>query len=352
MKNKILKNGFGYLLSLIGVIFIALQFKTTAGLTLSELKTQPLFYIFYALTFFYFSALFIQSILGKLKWKITSIHLSISVVLLLINFILFNGNFLITSSFSSWLHYFFLLAILSFLLIPYHLFLPNYVRFCHLFFMGLTVQLAIYFTVLLFPSYTGILLTGFLFGFSLLGFVPLLLLIFILQFFIRNHRKSSLKILFLSVGFAAISISFYLFQWQRMDKKLQAIDTLESTTHFPVNSFTEKIIMGEFVYDSFGQFWENGRQTTSLTKKHHPLISIALFVFHKTDFSYSERIVILEKHFQNYDGAHHNVWNATIYKYQPIVYRQKLSNQQYWLIIFLFPILIILTFYKANQYDL
>jgi hypothetical protein len=147
--------------------------------------------------------------------------------------------------------------------------------------MGLTVQLAIYFTVLLFPSYTGILLTGFLFGFSLLGFVPLLLLIFILQFFIRNHRKSSLKILFLSVGFAAISISFYLFQWQRMDKKLQAIDTLESTTHFPVNSFTEKIIMGEFVYDSFGQFWENGRQTTSLTKKHHPLISIALFVFIK-----------------------------------------------------------------------
>jgi hypothetical protein len=351
MKKQILKNWFGYTLALWGICAVIIQFNITTGLPIKALQQHFLFYINYAGTLLYLLFLLIDTFRGKLKWNYFSIHTTIVMTLLLTNFILFNGNFLITSRFTRWLHYFFILNAIAILLIPFAKQFPKYIRIMHLFFMGFVLQLSLYFVAFLFPTFIGLVASSFLLGLSILGFVPLLLLIYSIQFFKINRQKHAYEILTISFIATTILVANYTFQWYKTDRQIATIETLKLEEKIPVNSVSEKIIMGGFVYDNFNQYWTGQGNRGSELKKHNPLIAIALLVSSKTNFNHAERIYILNQFFKNFDGAHQNIWMATIFKANTILIEPTEPNNQQWLIIFLFPALFILTFYRINQYD-
>jgi len=351
MKNKIIKNVLGYSLTLMSICAVIIQFRITGDLSTADLQHHYLFYINYACTILYLFFLLLDTLRGTLKWNWNSMHVSIVMTLLLTNFMLFNGNFLITSTITSWLHNFLIINALVLLAIPFVKHSPKYIRFAHLFLMGFALQIALYFTVFLFPTFIGLVATSFLLGFSVLGFVPILLLLFTFQFFQRNRQKHAYKILIVSFLVTSFIVTKYTVEWYTNDQDIATISIQELEEKLPINGVSEKIIMGEFVYDSFDQYWTHWGMKGSHLKKHNPLVSIALLVSNKTNFNHEERVSILNQYFKNYFGAHQRIWEATIFKTNIVLKEPNKPLHQQSLIIFIFPALFILTFYQINQYD-
>ncbi len=316
----------GILLILISFAFFALSDKLN-----TSQDSFPALLVCYAITVIY-TVLVFTKVIAKHGWKFIKGNINHTALMLLLWFIsafALNKEMNVFENSSSWLCVCLCLCSIAIIAATLRQFLPVYVKYLLIFFLGISAVLFAYYSIYLLPLYAIGVLAAIFIGLSLHVFIPILLLVLTTTFIIRLVNENRLFIYSLTLGLLLpiVACIISITQWNTLDQKISSIQN-QNTLHesklpewvviaqqIPQNFFTEKFLKADLVYstpdENSNWFWGDfGGSRLDEPRQHDPLVMIASFLKGKSGIDNEDKIKILKAVYDSRHLAQERLWTG------------------------------------------
>lgn len=284
-----------------------------------------IFFINYIIALIYYVAVLIEHhTVFKFK-KIPVKFFIITLCLLSISAFTLNNSIPIFSLFSTWVLVYLNLFYAAYIAICFIDKLPKYIRIPVFFFLGAGIVIIAYFAAYLAPLYHIALFAAIILGLSLHLLVPLLVLISIFIIYRRIEKTKIEKYVFV-MGIIAplIVLSIFLVRWNNFKAEIHnasaSIITRPDNTlpewvlfcqDIPSDNFTQRIIEGTLVYDTFYDLWQGWNNTSfDEVKRHDPMVNVGLALLGDVNLDTDTRIKILKSQYNARHIAQRKLWSG------------------------------------------
>jgi len=305
----------GLILGLVELCILFISYKQR-GPSTDFLGDAGPFFINYIFTLAY-SAIVIGSSRPFFRFLRIEKRLIINILCLFsISAFTLNHSMELFAKYSTWVVYYLFMFYVSFLGLSFYHKLPSWLQNINLFFLGAGFWMILYFAIYLAPIYPfGI--PGFiLLGISMHLYIPMLICIAVILVFFRMKKTLLNKVVFFTGLLIPLVISaVFLNNWSTLKKDIHTAGA--STIMRPDNPlpewillcqeisddpFTQKIVEGNLVYDTFKNMW-GGFNTGSFdeVKRHDPLINMGMAVLGDINLDNNTRVKILKS---QHDARH------------------------------------------------
>lgn len=319
--DKILKWGIG-VIGIMLVIYIFSCFKR--DVTVDIFDNSSSFFVNFIISIAYIVVVLFNNLPKKIR-KIDKRLIVISLIQFSISSFTLNNSITIFSLFSVWVNVYLILTYSAFLSICFIDKFPKTLRYIVFFLLGAGIILTTYFAVYLAPVYHIAILGLIFFGLSLHLLIPLLVTIGILIIIIKIEKTYKEKLLLYLGMFVPVAITLvFLFQWNNLKtdihKSTSSVITRPDNKlpewvllcqDMPTDPFSQKIIKGKLVYDSFENMFNSfGNTSFDEVKRHDPLVNIGLAVFGDISLDDNTRVKILKSQFNARHLAQRKIWSG------------------------------------------
>lgn len=273
----------------------------------------------------------IWALLNKWFRKVTfsrSVHVC-NLAMLTISCFTLNQEIQLFAPFTPWVNAILIALFLVLLLHEYVEIKAQAWHFVYAFILTVGLAVTIYFNIVLLPIFHIGLLGMIVFGLGLHVFIPSILAITLIYFIVqRKAERSVLFGLVAGILFTVGSIAFVFYKIQEANKIVEKVNFNYVTNEennlpkwvyvaeqIPVNRWTEMVIMGDFKYELFSEwFMDRGMNMgNGLSEKgiHDPFLNMAkLFGIHHIDLSDEERLSILKSNFNQRHQTTRKLWSG------------------------------------------
>lgn len=271
-----------------GLIWVALNgllfaFSLYTSKTNTSIFSEA-FVISYLLTASYWFPVVFKAIFIRDSYE--TYYMYPALVLSLISCFLLNREMGLFSESVAWYSASLVLLSVAILTIPFYCIFSKWLQFVHSFISGVGILLLLYLSIYLMPGYPFGAMVFFIFGISLLIFTPLLMLIYIGKWIVKNWKEYGMLRFGIGSGsvFSLIVLFIYSMGWINSLSSIQMAekqadndlpDWIRVSQHLPANSFTEKVLMTDWIYQTSEVSLDglmNGRFPEK--QRHDPLITI------------------------------------------------------------------------------
>ncbi len=313
----------GWIIFGIGLILLVIS---------DRLKTQwndffignPIFFVYYPMCLIYFLLGFL-TVNPSFKFKLMSRKVFIlSASCFFISSFILNHSMQLFSPFTLYTKIYISVLLLTFLAFAYLDLFKKPLRYLVLFFSGSGIVLALYLSMYLTEAYGVGIIASFVLGISIHVFSPLIILVTMLVLFVQLEKKMIDKLAFFSgIALPVFITILFLVKWDRVNREIHK--TTASLITRPENEldnwillaqqisddpFTQKIIKGAMVYDTFREFWWGTRSFFDETKKHDPLVNVGMALMGDLNLDRDQRIQILRSHYNARHQTQRKLWSG------------------------------------------
>jgi len=243
-----------------------------------------------------------------------------------INCFTLNHSFTLFAELALWLKIYLFLFYAAFLAFPFLKKLPSNLRKFAFFFLGGGILGTSYFAIYLAPTYHISVIGLIFFGMSIHLLLPLFVTIFAVVNYIRIEKTTADKALFASGLIIPLAIvAIFLLNWNGVQNQIHEsssslVTRLDNSLpewvllcqDMPSDPFSQKIIKGSMVYDTFENTWGGnwGGDQFDEIRRHDPLINIGLAVFGDLTIDESTRVKILKSQFNARHLTQRKLWTG------------------------------------------
>jgi XrtN system VIT domain protein len=248
----------------------------------------------------------------------------ISLILFSISCFTLNYSFTLFATFSDWVVVYLVLFYSAFLSICFIEKIKGLFRTLIMFMLGAGLILLFYFIIYLAPIYIYGLIGLILLGLTIHLFIPLFVALSVIRNFIRFRKSLIDKIAFTTgILLPLVIVVVFLFKWQNFSKEIHQANAASINRpdnklpewillcqEMPTDAFSEKIIKGDLVFDTFKDLWGGwGNTTFDEIKRHDPLVNIGLALMDDINLDNDTRIKILKSHFDARHLTQRRLWS-------------------------------------------
>lgn len=317
---------------IIGLLMVAISFliylflSSKTGLNFNDLGVSL---INYGVAIAYFIILFITNFRNH-RWKLTQYnrkHWIVFLVLFSISAFALNISIRVFEEFTSWLNVYLVLMYSGVLLFCFIEQMPKIFRTVVFFLMGLSVVMSFYFALYLLPLIHIGLLAFFVLGISLHLLVPGILCAYLVYYTFSEAKNLPERIsATLGIMLPIAVLVLFLVKWQSVNNEIHQAHASIITRpdnklprwillaqQLENDAFTEMILKGDLTYNSsFFDFSGNELLGNSFreTRKHDPLMAIAMATSMETGLTQEERVKILETRFGARHKSYRKLWSG------------------------------------------
>jgi XrtN system VIT domain protein len=249
----------------------------------------------------------------------------ISLILFSISSFTLNNSLVIFAGFTLWVKLYLTLFYSAFLGTIYIEKIPKLLRCLVFLFLGAGIVITTYFAVYLAPFYHVSIIGLIFFGLTIHLLVPLLVTVSVIIVYIKTKKSKTEKTLFYSGLILPILVTIvFLFQWgsfkNEIHKSTSSIITRPDNTlpewvllcqDMPTDKFSQKIIKGNLVYETFKDMWRGwGNTQFDEIKRHDPLVNIGIAILGDINLDRDTRVKILKSQFNARHLAQRKLWSG------------------------------------------
>ena len=326
LESKSIKRLINAGLLLIPVVLIVLVFTTLKRKANGDFfQDSAGFFVNYIFALGYFLIVLINN---RPFFKFTQIDkrlIVLSLVLFSISSFTLNNSFVIFAQFTLWVKVYLILFYCAFVGIIYLERIPKLLRYLVYFFLGAGIVLTSYFAIYLAPTY-HISIIGLLFlGLSIHLLIPLLLTIAVIVIYTKLEKTKTDRIWFYSgLLIPILTVIVFLIQWGSFKNEIHtstsSLITRPDNTlpewvllcqDMPTDKFSQKIIKGKLVYDTFNNMWRGwGNSTFDEIKRHDPLVNVGIAFLGDINLDRNTRVQILKSQFNARHLVQRKLWSG------------------------------------------
>ncbi|MFZ4400299.1 MAG: XrtN system VIT domain-containing protein [Bacteroidales bacterium] len=249
----------------------------------------------------------------------------ITLTLLSISAFSLNNSIPVFSQFSSWVLIYLNLFYAAYISICFLDKLPGFIKVVIYFILGMGIVIIAYFAAYLAPLYFIAIFGAILLGLSLHLFVPLLVLISLLIIFWKLEKTKIEKFAFVcGIILPLLMLSVFLVKWNNFKTEIHnasaSIITRPENTlpewvlfcqNIPSDNFSQRIIEGNLVYDTFYNLWGGWSKTAfDEVKIHDPLVNIGMALLGDINLDTDTRIKILKSQYNARHVSQRKLWSG------------------------------------------
>ncbi|MEZ5022059.1 MAG: XrtN system VIT domain-containing protein [Chitinophagales bacterium] len=323
--NKTIMIKLGWLGMIASSVILLIQKRVGVD----EFDVPALFFFNYAITL----AFFLGMIFTKMNkkdgkwWNIPASVYSISLVLFMMSAFSLNFSVAIFSDMVPWAEKAVGMVIITILALPYTHSFSKPLKNVVLIAAGGSTIFLLYLCIYLLPYYHIFLIGGIVLGLGFHGLSPLLMIIFLFKQLSKLLNTTNSKMAYsMGIVIPFVFFTYFFVQWNKFDQLIHRVHAEQILTesndfpnwvilsqNLPINKFTEKILMGEYVFDNFNLFeWGRGFGMNPFNERSHhdPFIALALVLGKKHSISVDDRVKVLSAVFDGRHFAHRKLWSG------------------------------------------